>query len=558
MKRLNSKSRYQFISLLYELLLFFISSFILFPSHVKIIILCFVYSEDYQPSFINPSLEEDLQPACIVEVKSVFVPQFIYKNDLCIQIPSESDQPCNLEEIKTDSKPIQSSTFVAITSEPCQQIAIPHDQPTTFQIKIRMKMFKPLRLPYLLHPYPLDCYEYLPWFSGENQASAERHLESFVDFIDRFQIVHEDVIMRFFSKSLIKDVAIWFKNLRADSIGSWIEFSDVFMKHWGEHKTPDSYLADFYALKREHNETLSAFHRRFCSIYHAMPLEIRPTETAAMIYYVMGLQSKLSLLLLERKSLSLNILFEDALEVEENICASRRIPEQVDFENHHLPEPTECQYSSESEQEGSEYETDMEQQPEGEYISDSESDSSVCAEYSRDRYESEVYDQFVNQNESMVTDDCIGNYIFLADHYRYDLNSVLSLSNEHHSEEMIVTIDDQDPIIKELESPQFSNRKTIIAKQEAAIDIQLFPEYQQISDFSFKDPVAAFIELYISERLKVSDFFSLHVFFAEFGCANNFYPLLLHFKHQVLINRKDEIITVLKLLGWLLWKSAFT
>ena len=217
-------------------MLFFISSFILFPSHVKRIILCFVYSEDYQPSFINPSLEEDLQPACIVEVESVCVPQLIYKKDLCIQIPSESNQPCNLEKIKIDSKPMQSSTSFGISPEPCQKSTIPHDQPTAFQIKIRMKMFKPLRLPYLLHPYPLDCYEYLPCFSGENQDSAERHLESFLDFVVRFHIVHEDVMMRFFYKSLIRNAAILFKNLRANSIGSWIEFSDVFMKHWGEHK----------------------------------------------------------------------------------------------------------------------------------------------------------------------------------------------------------------------------------------------------------------------------------------------------------------------------------
>ena len=57
-----------------------------------------------------------------------------------------------------------------------------------------------------------------------------------------------------------------------------------------------------------------------------------------MIYYVMGLHSKLALIPLERKYSSLSIMFEDALEVEENICASRRILEQFDFENHHLPE----------------------------------------------------------------------------------------------------------------------------------------------------------------------------------------------------------------------------
>jgi hypothetical protein len=259
MKRLGSKSRYQFISLLHELLLFFISSFILFPSHVKRIILCFVYSDDYQPYFIYPSLEEDLQPTCIVDVDLISSSPSISKNEFCNLVPPDLDKSCDLQEIKIDSRPYQISTPFSITFEPCQQLAIPHDQPTTFQIKIRMKMFKPLKLPHLLHSYPLDCYEYLPWFSGENQVSAERHLESFEDFVDRFQIVHEDVIMRFFSKSLIRDVAIWFKSLRDESIGSWIEFSDVFMKHWGENKSLDSYLADFYALKREHNETLPVF-----------------------------------------------------------------------------------------------------------------------------------------------------------------------------------------------------------------------------------------------------------------------------------------------------------
>ena len=186
MKRLNSKSRYQFISLLHELLLFFISSFVYFPSHVKIIILCFVYYEDYHTSFIYPSLEELLQPACIVDVDSVILPWHAHKDDNCISFPSKSDQPCDLEEINIVSKPCEISTPLAITSESCQQLAISHDNPIAFQIKIKMKMFKPLKLPSILHPYPLDCYEYLPQFFGENQDSAERHFESFEDFIDRF------------------------------------------------------------------------------------------------------------------------------------------------------------------------------------------------------------------------------------------------------------------------------------------------------------------------------------------------------------------------------------
>ena len=155
--------------------------------------------------------------------------------------------------------------------------------------------------------------------------------------------------MIFFSKSLIRDAVIWFNNLRSDSIDSWIEFTDAFLKHWGENKSLDLYLADFYALKREEDETLPIFNRRFYNTYHAMPLDIWPIETIAIIYYLMGLHSKLALLLLERKYSSLSIMFEDALEVEENICASRKIPEQFDFKNHNLPEPDKDQYESDFE-----------------------------------------------------------------------------------------------------------------------------------------------------------------------------------------------------------------
>ncbi len=118
--------------------------------------------------------------------------------------------------------------------------------------------------------------------------------------------------MRFFSKSLIKDVVAWFKGLRDNSIGSCIEFSYAFVKYWGEYKSLDSYLADFYALKRERGEALSIFNRRFYSIYHDMPLKVRPIGTAAMIHYVMCLHSELALLLLERESSSLVQLLEDA------------------------------------------------------------------------------------------------------------------------------------------------------------------------------------------------------------------------------------------------------
>ena len=79
-----------------------------------------------------------------------------------------------------------------------------------------------------------------------------------------------------------------------------------------------------------------------------------------------------------------------------------------------------------------------------------------------------------------------------------------------------------------------------------------------MSDLGFKDLVATFIESYFSEKLKVSYFFNLHMLSGEFGFVNGFLSFLSHLEHQLLISVNDEIISVLKLLGWLLWKSTFT
>jgi hypothetical protein len=175
-----------------------------------------------------------------------------------------------------------------------------------------------------------------------------------------------------------------------------------------------------------------------------MPLEIRPTEITAMVYYVMAQHSELVLLLLERKYSSLACLFEDAQEIEENIRASKRVRDPVYFKDLHAQEQGNCQYVSDFEQEDNEYEADLEQQQEYEYMSDWESDSPVFADVSMDRYACQFHEQFSNNFEDEIVDDCIDNYMFLVDHNQYDLNPVLSLSYEHHFEEMIVATDDQD------------------------------------------------------------------------------------------------------------------
>jgi hypothetical protein len=55
----HRNSKYQDISFLQEIIFFFISSFLSFPSYIRRIILLFVHSDDDNPTTVYPSLKEE-------------------------------------------------------------------------------------------------------------------------------------------------------------------------------------------------------------------------------------------------------------------------------------------------------------------------------------------------------------------------------------------------------------------------------------------------------------------------------------------------------------------
>ena len=93
-----------------------------------------------------------MQPAYIVEVgpETSFHP--IDKNEVYMSILPESNQPCNHESDEVDSNPSKISSPSTITVDSCHHFVTHLTHPTTVQTRIRDKIFKPLRLPYYLHP----------------------------------------------------------------------------------------------------------------------------------------------------------------------------------------------------------------------------------------------------------------------------------------------------------------------------------------------------------------------------------------------------------------------
>lgn len=91
--------------------------------------------------------------------------------------------------------------------------------------------YRPLKFLAILHDLPPQHYKYLPKFDGElDKLSAKKHIEAFEYFTDLFEVEHDDVYMRAFSQSLQEDAKEWFRNLLPESISSWEERRDVFLK----------------------------------------------------------------------------------------------------------------------------------------------------------------------------------------------------------------------------------------------------------------------------------------------------------------------------------------
>jgi hypothetical protein len=63
----------------------------------------------------------------------------------------------------------------------------------------------------------------MPIFIWEDDIVAHKRLGSFQNLMDKLEIMHEDVLVRLFSKYLVGDVFLWFKNMEVCYIGSWVE-----------------------------------------------------------------------------------------------------------------------------------------------------------------------------------------------------------------------------------------------------------------------------------------------------------------------------------------------
>lgn len=126
--------------------------------------------------------------------------------------------------------------------------------------------------------------------------------------------------MRLFAKSFCGEVREWFKGLAH----SFQEFKTIFLGKWERKKNSLHLLTQYSNLRRGPNDSVYDFSARFKRTYNDIPVDVKPLPGVAKLHYVDSFSSEFTLLLRERRFVTLDDMIEDATKVEVNLTASNK------------------------------------------------------------------------------------------------------------------------------------------------------------------------------------------------------------------------------------------
>jgi hypothetical protein len=191
--------------------------------------------------------------------------------------------------------------------------------------------YAPLVLPQVMYAFPPNEYmKYLPRFNGDGLVTTEENLSLFYSFVDNFNVEHVDVWMRLFVQSLNGEARKWFSSLPANSIANIVALDEAFVNHWADKKDFQYYITKFGALRRKPGESILDFTKRFNQMYGKIPEDIKPSETSAKITFANAFDAEFSLLLREKRTTTLNLMQDVAIEVESNILVADKLKSRSD------------------------------------------------------------------------------------------------------------------------------------------------------------------------------------------------------------------------------------
>jgi hypothetical protein len=102
------------------------------------------------------------------------------------------------------------------------------------------------------------------------------------------------------------------------------ELIDAFTEKWGEKRDHRHLLAELNTMKKNENETMEEFNKRFNELISSMHQDIKPPESAILIYYIEAFGGEMRYQLRDKEPTDLKRAQETAIKIDKNMQASRK------------------------------------------------------------------------------------------------------------------------------------------------------------------------------------------------------------------------------------------
>lgn len=194
----------------------------------------------------------------------------------------------------------------------------------------RMRQFDFSGIMMCPYPIPNKIRTAIPKFTGSNAVTGEAHCKVFDAVIEDFGLPYEDVKIRLFMQSLIEDARDWFRTLPDASIRSLVEFKSLFLEQYGDHNIPEFALHEIISIKKEYNESVVDFNKRFNRVPNKIPNRMKPVPEVSILYYINAYDSETNYELRTRNPKDLQDVMKVAIIIENNRKVAGKVGKRED------------------------------------------------------------------------------------------------------------------------------------------------------------------------------------------------------------------------------------
>jgi len=123
----------------------------------------------------------------------------------------------------------------------------------------------------------------------------------------------------FFPYTFTGKASTWYISLPQGSITSWNAFEEVFLKKYGDDKTPTDFVIELSQMKIGPKERVKDFNQIFLTLRDKIPPTLRPAKEVTIKFYTKGLPVTIAMFVKRTKLATLAKVFDETILVEKYI-----------------------------------------------------------------------------------------------------------------------------------------------------------------------------------------------------------------------------------------------